>query len=154
PQQGLGAGQAITNITNIADRLVADQTSSALWFRGYPDEQDRVAQLLTLIDRPNTLRYEQYYAGPGAVQIAQLGERLGLGHVETVESQNQGNTTPNQPQQITFQAAPGQRGGNPIFNFNNPTQQTQTASVGGPVMIVDTARDMIIYYGTEDQHRQ
>ncbi len=153
PQQQAGAGQPTGNITNIADRLVADPTSSALYFRGYPEETARVRQLLTIIDRKNTLHYEQYNAGSGAVDIAQLAERLGLGHVEIVQASNTPQT--NQPgvQQFTnFQQPGNNRNQQP--NILQTSQQQSNANIGGPVMIVDTARYVIIYYGTDAQHEQ
>jgi type II secretory pathway component GspD/PulD (secretin) len=156
PQQG-GNPQALAamigqpgNIINLADRLSIDPAGNALIFRGYPDEQDKLRNLLAIIDRVNTLRYEQYSAGSACLQIAQLAERLGLGHVEIVDTGTQQTpTTGAQP--VQQQQQQGRGGAN---QFQQPAQQQATASQGGPVMIVDTYRNNIIYYGTDSQHLQ
>src|SRR5678815_3783332 len=138
------------NIINLADRLSIDPAGNALIFRGYPDEQDKLRNLLAIIDRVNTLRYEQYSAGSACLQIAQLAERLGVGHVEIVDTgTRQTPTTGAQP--VQQQQQQGRGGAN---QFQQPAQQQATASQGGPVMIVDTYRNNIIYYGTDSQHLQ
>lgn len=142
-----GIGQP-GNIINLADRLSIDPAGNALIFRGYPDEQDKLRNLLAIIDRVNTLRYEQYNAGSASLQIAQLAERLGLGHVEIVDTLNPQSTTG------TAQPTPQQQPGRGQIQQLTQQQQQTPANQGGPVMIVDTYRNNIIYYGTDSQHLQ
>lgn len=141
---------ATANIANLADRLSVDPAGNALIFRGYPEEAERIADALQVVDRPNGLRYEQYYAGKGALQIAELAQRLGLGNVEIVDTAGDGVAQTNQPQQ----AGGGGRGNQILQALQQQQQQQQQAMAGGPVMIVDTARSLIIYYGTDSQQEQ
>jgi type II secretory pathway component GspD/PulD (secretin) len=148
-QAAAQGGQATANITNIGDRLIADPSGNQLIFRGFPEEIARVEEMLAYIDRPNTLRYAKYFAGSGATQIAQLAERLGLGHVEVVDGSNTSpNTNTTGTQTIQFQQ--GNNRGPVVVNQG----QQQAQPIGGPVMIVDTIRASIIYYGTDQQHNQ
>lgn len=145
-QQQLGASTG--PIPFLAERLTVDASGNAMIFRGFEEEADRVARVIAVLDKPNELDYKQYYAGSAALQIAQLAERLGLGHVETVD------TTP--ATQATTQPAFGQQNQgsrNVQPALQNLTNQ-QTSTLGGPVMVVDTARNTIIYYGTASQQRQ
>lgn len=139
-----GALQSGGPSTNLADRLTVDAVGNALIFRGYENEAERVRNVIEVLDRVNTLTYEQYYAGSAALQIAQLAEKLGLGHVEEVDTAAQST------QNVGF-VAPGQggRGNQVITQANN-----QANGAGGAVMVVDTARSNIIYYGTASQHAQ
>jgi type II secretory pathway component GspD/PulD (secretin) len=134
-------------ITNLSDRLTVNSIGNALIFRGFPEETQRIQEVLEVIDQPNTLTYHQYYAGKGAEQIAQLAERLGLGHIETIE------TSPTQPASTQFGQPQNQRGNNPQIPLQQQQNQNQT-NVGGPVMIVDVSRNSIIYYGTQSQQDQ
>lgn len=140
-------------VTNLSDRLSIDAAGNALIFRGYPEESQRIEEALGVIDRPNTLHYKQYYAGKAAAQIADLADRLGLGHVETVDSSPQ-PTTPttgfNQQPQNRFNIQQA----NAALQQQQQQQQQGASLSGGPVMIVDVARNLIIYYGTDAQQRQ
>lgn len=132
-----GAG----GIDHLANRLTADQQGNALILRGFPEEAARVEGLLRVIDVPHQLEPRQYFAGSAAAQIAQMAERFGFGRVETMETPT-GAPTPFPQIQIQQQGR--------AITF---PQQQQTGAGGGPVLVVDAARGMIIYYGTQTQHR-
>jgi general secretion pathway protein D len=128
----------------LADRLNVDPQGNALVLRGYPDEAVRIEHALAVIDRPNILEYRQYFAGSAAAQIAELAQRRGWGTVETIDSTPIGPTQPSSP--------PGAPRGAQAQQI--PGLMNQQSSGGGPVMIVDTSRGIIIYYGTPSQHQQ
>lgn len=128
-------------LSNLADRLIVAAQGNALIFRGMPDEADQVRELLSIIDVPSTLVPKSYFAGTAARQLADIARQRGLGEVITI-----GDSTANQNRFNPYGAE---------FNFPqgglNQQQQTQT---GGPVMVVDEARGLIIYYGTTEQQDQ
>lgn len=144
-QQQLAMGAQGGPLTNLADRLTVDASGNTLIFRGFENEAERVGNVIQVLDRANTLSYEQYYAGAASLQIAELAQRLGLGNVETVDSAAPTTATPGQPQ---F-AIQNQGRGNQALQ-----QLASQAPVGGPVMVVDVARNNIIYYGTPSQQMQ
>ena len=143
-QANAAVNAALGTLTNLADRLIVDAAGNALIFRGFPAEAARVQAILAIVDRPNTLRYEQYYAGTAAQQIAELAHRLGLGNVETVDTGSSPTSTTGTP------VIPQQQNRQNQASLQAQAQQ----NTGGPVMIVDTFRNDIIYYGTESQHAQ
>ena len=145
PNRGNQAQQLTTTssgsaLDNIADRLTIDAQSNALIFRGNDSELVQVLDVIKVIDVPNEMIRQQYFAGTAVLQIADLARQRGLGEVITLEDttqQNQFNNVFRGPQQ----------------------QQTQTSGqsqqiVGGPTMIVDERRQSIIYYGTATQHAE
>ncbi|MBO6512512.1 MAG: hypothetical protein JJ974_00925 [Phycisphaerales bacterium] len=138
PQGGLGLTAA--SLSNMADRITVDPQGNALIFKGTDSEIARVQEVLDVIDVPNTLDPKSYFAGSAAAQIADIARNRGLGEVISIsdESQNpfaQGNIRLN----------------NQNGNFSN---QQSSANTGGPVMVVDTSRGNIIYYGTPAQQQQ
>jgi type II secretory pathway component GspD/PulD (secretin) len=143
PQAG-----AITTgaMTNLSDRLSVDAQGNALILRGFPDEADRIGELLSVIDRPITLEYHQYYVGAGALAVAQQAERQGLGSVETIEIP----TADTQPQTGAVQR-PVQPAQNLLQNVGLGQPQLKK---GGPVMLVDETRGTILYYGTQAQQAE
>jgi len=125
-------------LSNIGERITVDPQGNALIFRGTNNEIERVRSLLGVIDVANTLEPRNYFAGASASQIADIAKRRGLGEVILIE-----DTTTNQ-----FTG---------FNNFNNQNNQFGTTSdegQGGPVMVVDTTRGNIIYYGTAEQQAQ
>ncbi|MGV6813925.1 MAG: secretin N-terminal domain-containing protein, partial [Phycisphaerales bacterium] len=126
-----------SSLSNLSDRLTIDPQGNALIFKGTQDEITRVRKVLAVIDVPNTLEPRNYFAGASAAQIADIAKRRGLGEV------------------IQIEAATGQ---NPFNNFNGGGNQlpqlNSDQGQGGPVMVVDTQRGTIIYYGTDDQQAQ
>lgn len=136
-RQGL-PGQTLSNLT---ERLSVAPRGNALIYRGTEAEAAEIAEALLVIDVPVALEPKQYYGGAAALQIAQIAERLGLGDVEVLETETTG-TQPgaqiprSQPQDFAaFNAAPEALG-------------------GGPTMVVDPVRGIIVYYGTPEQQRQ
>lgn len=133
-------GRAAT-FDNLSDRLTIDPQGNALVFRGVPDEISKVREVLEAIDVPSTLTSTKYEVGLAAKQIADLARQRGLGEVTTIAST--GGRNSNRFQQGFF-------GG----EFNDGSQrlnQRTTASAGGPVMVVDEDRGLIIYYATPEQ---
>jgi type II secretory pathway component GspD/PulD (secretin) len=144
PQNNQQGGAVISggSLSNIGDRLAIDPQGNALIFKGTEQEIARVQSLLKVIDVPNTLEPKSYFAGSSAAQIADIAARRGLGEVIQISDNND------------VQNAFGGFRGNQFNNqqFNNTTSSVDTT--GGPVMVVDTSRGNIIYYGTETQQRQ
>jgi type II secretory pathway component GspD/PulD (secretin) len=126
-------------LSNIGDRITVDPQGNALIFRGTRNEIDRVRSLLAVIDVPNTLLPRNYFAGASASQIADIAKRRGLGEVIIIED----STSTNQ-----F------NGFNGFDSRNNQFSTTNDEGQGGPVMVVDTTRGNIIYYGTDEQQSQ
>ncbi len=125
------------SLSNLSDRLTIDPQGNALIFKGTDAEINRVRKVLAVIDVPNTLEPRNYFAGSNAGQIADIASRRGLGEVIQIESANQ---------QSQF--------GNFNPNGGQFAQQSNNSGQGGPVMVVDSQRGTIIYYGTDDQQAQ
>lgn len=128
-------------IDNLGDRLTIDPQGNALIFRGLPEEIDVVRDVISVIDVPNTLTPHSYFAGVAAAQIADIARSRGLGDVTTISS-----NPSNMNNQFGFDINQFQR--------QQQRQGQGTSAVGGPVMVVDDTRGVIIYYGTEEQHEQ
>lgn len=139
--QALGAGVGVGSFSNLRDRITVDPQGNALIFRGTDIEIDRVLSVLAQIDVPNTLEPKSYFAGSSAAQIADMAKIRGLGEVIQVSDTQSG----------------GQFG-----DFNQFQRQLQNQAFGaqdapaqgGPIMVVDSKRGNIIYYGTPQQQEQ
>ncbi len=141
-QQGLGFGAKI-GFDNLGDRLTIDPQGNALIFRGMPEEVEQVKAVLAVIDVPSKLTPKKHDVGKAAKQIAEIARQRGLGEVTQIADTRTRN--PNDPYN---------QGGTLSFNIDangQPGQNKQQPATGGPVMVVDETRGMIIYYGTEDQ---
>lgn len=140
-QQGIGGGAGGRgSFDNLADRLTIDPQGNALIFRGIPEEIDQVKLVLEIIDVPSKLIPRKHEVGKAARPIAEIARQRGLGDVTQIADTK--NSDPNNPLGIA--------GGG--LTFADPSQQNQKqTSLGGPVMVVDETRGVIIYYGTEDQ---
>jgi type II secretory pathway component GspD/PulD (secretin) len=133
-------GRAAT-FDNLSDRLTIDPQGNALVFRGVPDEITKVREVLEAIDVPSTLTSTKYEVGLAAKQIADLARQRGLGEVTTIAST--GGRSGNRFQQQFF--------GGDFSDGSQRNQTRSTASAGGPVMVVDEDRGLIIYYATPEQ---
>jgi type II secretory pathway component GspD/PulD (secretin) len=141
------AGMGITPgaMAHLGDRLLIDPQGNALILRGFQNEADRIASILEVLDRPNTLEARQYTAGAAAMDIARFAESVGLGKIQTIDTGAvQGGLT--QPAVQGRPQAPGQP-----LGFQQQFQQ-QATGAGGPTLVVDESRGMITYYGTPSQH--
>ncbi|MFG0304975.1 MAG: type II secretion system protein GspD [Phycisphaerales bacterium JB040] len=142
PNQAAQFGFAGGTLDNLSDRLTVDATGNALLFRGVTAELDKVLRLINLIDVPNTLEAEEYFAGSSAQQIADIAKIRGLGEVIVLEPGQTNFDRQFQTQQFNqLQNQFGQSG-------------ASGASSGGPVMVVDIDRGSIIYYGTSAQQEE
>ncbi|MBL8762176.1 MAG: hypothetical protein JNL50_12830 [Phycisphaerae bacterium] len=133
-QPSAGASKA----ESLPERLSVDPTGNALVFRGTPDEEIVLDQVLEVIDVPNNLEPKSYEVGSSAKQIAEIAKVRGLGEVQLIEKPAEND--PNRPV---------------FYNYYDPgqNQQRQTKSVsGGPTMVVDEASGKITYYATPRQH--
>lgn len=133
-QPGVGASKA----ESLPERLSVDPTGNALVFRGTPDEEAVLDQVLEVIDVPNNLEPKSYEVGSSAKQIAEIAKVRGLGEVQLIEKPAEND--PNRPV---------------FYNYYDPgqNQQRQTKSIsGGPTMVVDEASGKITYYATPRQH--
>lgn len=134
-------GGRSTTLDNLSDRLTIDPQGNALVFRGVDVEINKVREVLEAIDVPSSLTSTKYEVGLAAKQIADLARQRGLGEVTTIASTS--GRGGNRFQQGFF-------GG----EFSDPSQrlnQRTTSSAGGPVMVVDEDRGLIIYYATPEQ---
>ncbi len=137
PQGGIGISAA--SLSNMADRITVDPQGNALIFKGTDSEIARVQEVLDVIDVPNTLEPKSYFAGSSAAQIADIAKSRGLGEVISISDES---------------ANPFAQGNIRINNQNGFQSQQGDNNIGGPVMVVDTTRGNIIYYGTAAQQQQ
>lgn len=136
------------HLANLPERLSIDAQSNALIFRGTEQEASEVDAVLAVLDVPNNLETRVYFAGAAAGAIADIARSRGLAEIQEVQStpQNQeapGGGTLNMPRAVP----------QPLQQPGFPGQQPQTAK-GGPTMVVDTSRGIILYAGTPSQHEQ
>ena len=132
-------GMTSASLSNMADRITTDPQGNALIFKGTDAEIARVQSVLDVIDVPNTLEPKNYFAGSSAAQIADIAKSRGLGEVISISNESQN---------------PFGQGNIRINNQGGFQSQQGDNNVGGPVMVVDTTRGNIIYYGTAAQQRQ
>lgn len=147
PEQGGQPGVPSSrsgSFDNLGDRLTIDPQGNALIFRGVPEEIEQVRQVLLVIDVPNTLAPETYFAGAAAKQIADIARQRGLGEVITI-TDTASNPLNNPYGNLSFAIDPTQMG---------QGQRSGGTAAGGPVMVVDETRGTIIYYGTREQQQQ
>src|SRR5690606_33893902 len=93
-----------------------------------------------VIDQPVLLEQRRYVAGAAAAQVARFARQRGLGEVIEIGSESAAD----QLNRFRF-------GG---VDPSQSQQQTDFATVGGPVMVVDARSGTLIYYGTPAQHEQ
>lgn len=124
-----------SGLDNLGDRLQIAPNGNALIFRGRPAELPRVREIIAMVDQAPKLRPKQYFAGADASQVAQIASDSGLGEVTNFASG---------PQQNAAQA----RVQDP--NAANPFANGRVQG-GGSLIVVDAARGLLIYYGTEAQ---
>ncbi len=133
----VGGGQS-GSLSNLPERLFVDAESNAVIFRGSAAEANSLIELISVIDVPSRLIATRYAVGPAATQIAQFGERRGLGSVTSMGSNQTGRTT-------SF-------GGN--FNAaQNRGVQNQQGNNGSGFVIEDNL-EAFVYFGTKSQHAQ
>ena len=132
-------GMTSASLSNMADRITTDPQGNALIFKGTDAEIARVQSVLDVIDVPNTLEPKNYFAGSSAAQIADIAKSRGLGEVISISNESQN---------------PFGQGNIRINNQGGFQSQQGDNNVGGPVMVVDTTRGNIIYYGTAAQQQQ
>jgi type II secretory pathway component GspD/PulD (secretin) len=138
--QAIGGFSSGGSFSNLSDRITVDPQGNALIFRGTEIEIDRVLSVLAQIDVPNTLEPRNYFAGSSAAQIAEMAKIRGLGEVIQVSDTQSGQ----------------------LGDFNQFQRQLQNQAFGaqdapaqgGPIMVVDSQRGNIIYYGTPQQQEQ
>jgi type II secretory pathway component GspD/PulD (secretin) len=138
-QPGVGGPASTAGLDNLGDRLTVDSQGNALIFRGTMEEVTQVQSVLGVIDVPNTLQPKSYFAGSAAGQIANIARLKGLGEVTTITDT-------------------GVSGGFDSGANRQPNAATlgaqNTQLTGGPVMVVNEASGIIIYYGTASQQAQ
>jgi general secretion pathway protein D len=141
-EQNVQVPGTASSIDNLADRITIDPSGNALIFRGTEQEIQQVRDIVAVIDLATTLTPKEYKAGANAAMIADIASQRGLGEVIRLEETDSAN-------QQFFGPGNFGRGG---FQ-NQQTQQTSTLG-GGSVMMVDSVRGTILYYGTEKQQEQ
>lgn len=133
-QTGAGASKA----ESLPERLSVDPTGNALVFRGTPDEEAVLDQVLAVIDVPNNLEPKSYEVGSSAKQIAEIAKVRGLGEVQLIEKPVEND--PNRPVFYNY------------YDDGSRRQQQNKSISGGPTMVVDEASGKITYYATPRQH--
>lgn len=132
----VGGGQS-GSLSNLPDRLFIDAESNSLIFRGSAPEAASLIELISVIDVPSRLIAKRYAVGPAATQIAQFGERRGLGAVNSMGAGQTGRSTT--------------LGGN--FNqFQGAQGQGQRGNGSG--FVVEDNLEAFVYFGTVSQHDQ
>ena len=133
------------SLTNLSERLVVDQGSNSLFFRGRDDEKDQVGELLTLVDVISTLVTKWYPVGNATTDaVAAEGRRLQLGD------------------SITFQPNEGSAGagGTNRAAVPNPNIQNLAGGAGGSQEIAGSGFILypdsggFVYRGTPEQHNR
>lgn len=143
-QGGGGGGR----LAGLPERLTVDAQGNSLIFRGTPEEATEVESVLSVLDVPNNLETRVYFAGSAASAIADIARERGLARIQQVESAP--------PEEGAPGTIPGQRmvpsPGEPMGM--GMSGQTPSAPSGGPTLIVDTSRGILLYAGTASQHEQ
>ncbi len=142
------AGGGAGRLANLPDRLSIDAQGNALIFRGMQDEADEVEAVLAVLDVPNNLETRVYFAGSAASAIADIARSRGLAEIQEVQSAPEETGQPGAALQPGRPIVPQQ----PMIP-GLQGQQSQ-APKGGPTMVVDTSRGIILYAGTKAQHEQ
>jgi len=139
-EQG-GAVSLGVSLSNLGERLIIAPSGNRLVFRGTPDEADRVAELIDLVDQPNTLEPKRYFTGGATTNIAAFAEQQGLG------TRIQFSTVDDAQGQVgqAGRVQQGRQAGDP---FDQATQ------VGGSAIVVDEERGSIVFYGTPQQQER
>src|SRR5690606_38495242 len=141
-QQQIQPGAGSGSLSNLASKLIVARSGNTLMFKGTDMEAQRVAELLSLIDRPNNLQPKQYFTGTQTSAVAQFAETRGLGTVVRVSQADFSQQGQLQRQQRELQQQMlGAMGG-------------ETQSVGGSLLVADEERGRIVYYGTPEQHAE
>lgn len=133
----VGGGQS-GSLSNLPDRLFIDAESNSLIFRGSAPEAASLIELISVIDVPSRLIAKRYAVGPAATQIAQFGERRGLGAVNSMGAGQTGRSTT--------------LGGN--FNQFQGGVQGQGQRGNGSGFVVEDNLEAFVYFGTQSQHDQ
>jgi type II secretory pathway component GspD/PulD (secretin) len=132
----VGGAQGGT-LSNLPERLFVDAESNSVIFRGSAAEAASLIELISVIDVPSRLIAKRYPVGPAATQIAQFGERRGLGSVSSLGTNQAGRST-------SF-------GGN--FNANQQ-RGVQGQQGNGSGFVVEDNLEAFVYFGTMSQHEQ
>ncbi len=138
---GGGAAIATGTLSNLEARLLLDH-GNALIFKGTDKEAVQVAEMVRLIDMVTALKVESYQAGPVAQQVADWGERLGLGSATQAAASGTGGS--------------GGRGGfaSPIGLGAGRAGASQEQEPSGSGFSVDAENGVLIYFGTTEQHQK
>lgn len=122
--QGAPGGRG-GGLGNLDERLLVDRPTNALVFRGGAAEADVIRRYVEIVDTPSRLMVRRYYAGPTANEIAQVGQRKGLGPIM--------QPTPS-----------GQQVG----------ARTSQSEFGSGFVLSSIDNESFTYYGTPEQHAQ
>ncbi len=122
------------SVVDLPQRLTVDSQSNALIFKGRPDEQLMLEDLLKVVDQPSELVTRWYEVSmETATKMVNAGQREGLGRV-------------------VYEDAVGQQ---PAFrSVRAPQLQNQFDTTGGPAFIIYPDASGFMYYGTETQHQR
>lgn len=136
PAQGapaMGGGGALANLES---RLIVDQGNSLI-FRGSEEEFTQISDLIAMVDVVTPLISRRYGAGPVAMQIANAGQREGLGPVSETGGGAAGQSV--------------QRSGMLGAATGSSTVALEVNTSG---FAVDTLSGSVVYTGTESQHKR
>ncbi len=127
-----GGATSAGALSNLDSRLIVDHGNSLI-FRGTPVEARQVETLLRMVDIVTPLMSRRYTVGPSVDEVAQAGQKMGLGPVSHTQS-GAGGAPGFRPQQ------PGFPGGGAQQDF------------GGSHFTVDAESGSFLYFGNEAQH--
>lgn len=144
PEGQIIAG-ASGRLANLPDRLSVDAQGNALIFRGTEDEAAEVESVLAVLDVPNNLQTRVYFAGSAAGAIADIAKERGLARIQEVRSSPDAEAPPGT-------GAPRSAPVPPPAGVTIPGQSS--APAGGPTLVVDTSRGILLYAATASQHEQ
>lgn len=129
-----GAGASTGALSNLDSRLSIPNWGNQLIYKGTPEEAEKFALYLAMVDVPDTITIERYAAGAMTDLITSIGSSRGLG---PVSGSGAGATTG-----AAFNAGRAQAAG----------ATASTATGGSHFVIVDAESGIFLYYGTPAQH--
>lgn len=143
-QQQTGGASFGGTLSNMGERLIIEQGSNSLVFRGRDEEKDQVEELLTMVDVVGSLLTQWYPVGNATTDaVAAEGRRQQLGDSVTFEPSD--NTTGTGG--FNNNRAQGQ-------NTGIPSLQGGTTELAGSGFILYPESGGFVYRGTPEQHRR
>ena len=136
--------QGQTGSGSLASRLTVDPAGNNLIFRGLPEEFEEIRSIIEAVDKPSQLVAVRYFTGTSTRAIAENASKWGFGEVDFTSTTDDSNV-----QNFGFRNFQQQQ-----QQLNGMAGQDQEEVVGGSRMLADVGRGVIIYFATEQLHKQ